>query len=259
MPLSTIDATGLNTGTTSYAGLGTDVNGNTNVQTVSGGEYRITDQTNGSSLRMYHSNDTTNITVAKNSSVPTTLNFINQTSGGSLSNTMQLNQNTSTMNSSVFQTSGVHYPSGEAMTEWYNIYHCTNDTVDSAGWIHIRTPIPADANAGVGWIPYMLEVKGYHTYGGEYSGRWGAIVNTTGDGNNSWYGSQIKYNNSNYSPYVYRSTNTYGGYTRMCFAMSKNGCCCNGWLWVRMNINNGFRNSYPWGKIGTTSQTTAAF
>jgi hypothetical protein len=204
-----------------------------------------------------------------NIALTTTTNNLSTLAGTSLSSVITsdpLNNitiggggSTTTVSASVFQTSGVHFPSGESMTEWYNIYHCTNDTQDSAGWIHIRTPIPADAAAGVGWVPYLLEVKGYHTYSGEYSGRWGAIVNTTGDGNNSWYGSQIKYNNSNYSPYVYRSSNTYGGYSRMCFSMSKNGCCCNGWLWVRVNINHQFRNSYPWGKIGTTSQTSAAF
>jgi hypothetical protein len=161
--------------------------------------------------------------------------------------------------SGTLQTNGAHFPAGEAMTDWYNIYHCTNDTLDSANWIHIRTPVPADADAGVGWIPYMLEVRGYHTYSGENFHNWIAVVNTTGDGNNTFYGSQIKSNTGNSTPYVYRSTNTYGGYRRMCFSMQKSGCCCNGWLWVRWRINHGFRTNFAWGKVGTTSQTTAAF
>jgi hypothetical protein len=158
--------------------------------------------------------------------------------------------------SGLLQTNGVHFPSGESMTEWYPGYHCA---ADPSNWMHIRTPIPADASAGVGWIPYMLEFKGYHTYSGEYAGRWGAIVNTTGDGNNSWYGSQIKYNMGNYTPYVYRSDNTYGGYRRMCFSVQKVSCCCNGWWWARVNMNHQFRASHPWGQTGTNSQTTAAF
>ena len=173
-------------------------------------------------------------------------------------NTMVVGATTSTLSSPVFQTTGIHFPSGESMTEWYNIYHCTGETLDSAGWIHIRTPIPADAAGGVGWTNYMLEVKGYHTYGGENAGQWQAIINTTGDGNNTFQ-HVIRWNQGTYSPFVYRSNSTYGGFRRMCFSMQKSGCCCNGWLWVRININHQFRESFPWGKIGTNSQTTPAF
>jgi len=162
--------------------------------------------------------------------------------------------------SGVLQTTGAHYPSGEAMTEWHAGYHCNNGpSNEETNWLHVRTPIPADAAAGVGWIPYMLEFKGYHSYGGEYAGRWGAVINTTGDANNNWYGSLIRYNIGNYTPYVYRSDSTYGGYRRMCFSVNKITCCCNGWWWARVNNNHGFRAQYSWGQIGSNSQTTASF
>jgi hypothetical protein len=159
--------------------------------------------------------------------------------------------------SGMLTTNGVHYPAGESMTEWYNIYHCTNDTLDSAQWVHVRTPVPADILGGVTYMPWLLEVKGYHTYGGESYHDWACVINVdAGDG----FTANIR-RDSGYtsSPYVYRSTSLYGGTKRVCFSMRKQGCCCNGWFWVRWNINNGFRTNYAWGKIGTTSQTTAAF
>jgi len=162
--------------------------------------------------------------------------------------------------SGLLQTNGLHFPSGESMTEWYPGYHCNQGpSGENTNWLHIRTPIPADADAGVGWIPYLLEFKGYHSYGGEYAGIWGAIINTTGDGNNSWYGSQIRYNVGNYNPYIYRSNSTYGGFRRMCFVVNKVTCCCNGWWWARVNMNHQFRASHPWGQIGSNSQTTPSF
>jgi hypothetical protein len=178
---------------------------------------------------------------------------------GLRNNTMIVGATTSTITSPVFQTSGVHYPAGELMTEWYNILHCTNDTLDSASWIHIRTPIPADALAGIGYQVYMMEVKGHHTYGGENAGQWQAIINTTAQGDGNSFTSVVRWNQGTYSPFIYRSNNTYGGFRRMCFSMQKSGCCCLGWLWVRFNINNQYRDSFPWGKIGTNSQSTPAF
>ena len=155
------------------------------------------------------------------------------------------------------------------MTEWQQLSHCvcpaadgTSDCIGNGrAYLHVRTPWPADAPAGVGWAPYMLEVVGYHSYSGERWHDFKAIVNTTGDGNNTWYGSQIRVNTGNAAsnPYVYRSTSTYGGYRRMCFAIGKISCCCTGNLWVRIWTNSGFRSSYAWATTTGDDNSTARF
>ena len=142
------------------------------------------------------------------------------------------------------------------VSEWYQLNHCvcpaSDGTSDCIGngraYLHVRTPIPADAAAGMGWNPYMLEVVGYHSYSGERFHDFKAIVNTTGDGNNTFGGSYIRVNSGNAAsnPYVYRSNNTYGGYRRMCFAVGKISCCCTGRLWVRWWTNSGYRTNYAW-------------
>jgi hypothetical protein len=107
----------------------------------------------------------------------------------------------------------------------------------------------------------MLEVVGYHSYSGERWHDFKAIVNTTGDGNNTWYGSQIRVNTGNAAsnPYVYRSTSTYGGYRRMCFAIGKISCCCTGNLWVRVWTNSGFRSQYAWATETADTNSTQRF
>lgn len=143
------------------------------------------------------------------------------------------------------------------MTEWTQLNHCvcpsSDGTSDCLGngraYLHVRTPIPADNGAsGIGWGPYILEVVGYHSYSGERWHDFKAIVNTSGYTDNSFYGSQIKVNTGNASsnPYVYRSSSTYGGYRRMCFAVGKISCCCTGNLWVRIWTNSGYRADYAW-------------
>jgi len=155
-------------------------------------------------------------------------------------------------------------------SEWYNISHCICDgsaNSDCIGtghaFLHVRTPWPTDNAAGVGWNPYMMEVIGYHTYSGEYFHDWTAVVNTTGDAGNTFYGSNIRINRSLSSsdPYVYASANTYGGYKRLCFSMRKMTCCCAGLFWVRMRQNGagGFRTQYPWATFHNPSQTAAVY
>jgi hypothetical protein len=155
------------------------------------------------------------------------------------------------------------------MSEWYQLNHCvcpsSDGTSDCIGngraFLHVRTPIPADAPAGLGWNPYILEVVGYHTYSGEYFHDFKAVVNTTGDGNDSFYGSNIKTNkgNSGSNPYVYRSSSTYGGYRRLCFAVGKISCCCTGNLWVRWWTNSGYRSNYPWATETADTNSTQRF
>ena len=143
---------------------------------------------------------------------------------------------------------------GSNITPWQQLSHCvcpsSDGTSDCIGngraYLHVRTPLPAD-NVVMGWNPIILEVVGYHTYSGENVHDFKALLNTNGY-DNSWYGSQIKTNSSltGSNPYVYRSTNTYGGYTRVCFAVNKISCCCTGNLWVRWWNNTSYFTDYPW-------------
>ena len=123
--------------------------------------------------------------------------------------------NNTTITGNMYSNSAV-LDSFSDTTEWYRIDCC----VGSGSYIHVRTPWPAN-DASLGWIPYMLEVVGFG--GGTanaYQYDFKAIVNTSGDGNNTWYGSQVKVgNNITHEPYVYRSSSSYGGYSRMCFSI----------------------------------------
>lgn len=147
------------------------------------------------------------------------------------------------------------------ITPWTQLYHCADadstaecNPTYSCGWLHVRTPIPAD-NVAMGWNPIILEVVGYHTYSGEYVEDFKALLNTNGY-NNDWYGSQIKVNDSyQTTPFVYRSTSTYGGYTRVCFAVQKIGCCCTGNLWVRWWNRSDLWQDYPWATTARNSNT----
>jgi hypothetical protein len=165
------------------------------------------------------------------------------------------------VNGTISASTGV-WPAGEDFTPWYRLYHCAdaeNSTECgslrySCGWLHIRTPLPATAAAGLGWSPMMVEVKGFHTYSGETTHDFKAIVNSTGDGNDSWYGSQVRVNiGSASTPFVYRSNGTYGGFRRTCIAVPKIGCCCVGWIWVRWGPNSGFRADFPWATVGVSN------
>jgi len=156
---------------------------------------------------------------------------------------------------------GMHRSGNSDITEWHRFYHCvcpdtTTGPSDCRGtglpFLHVRTPIPADVD-GIGWNPIILEVKGFHSYSGEYTHDWKALLNINGY-NNAWFGSQIMNNNGAGSaggsePYVYRSTNTYGGRQRVCFSMRKISCCCVGWYWVRWYNRSDHRNSFPWGQF----------
>jgi len=160
---------------------------------------------------------------------------------------------------------GMHRSGNSDMTEWFRIYHCVDATSTaicnptySCGWIHVRTPIPADVD-GIGWNPIILEVKGFHTYSGESTHDFKALLNINGY-NNAFFGSQIFANNGVSSdPYVYRSSSTYGGRQRICFSMRKIGCCCVGWFWVRWWNRSDHRTSFPFATAAHNSQTTVVF
>jgi hypothetical protein len=152
---------------------------------------------------------------------------------------------------------------------WYKLGHCVCDgssISDCLGtghpWLHVRTPWPINSSAGMGWNPYMLRVVGYHTYSGECFHDWTAIINTNGSTEDGFYGSNIRIDRSltDSSPYVYASTNTYGGYKRMCFSMRKLTCCCTGFFWVNVMQNGvSYRDQHPWATFHDASQTTQVY
>lgn len=151
------------------------------------------------------------------------------------------------------------YPAGSNVTPWYRIYHCADGTdtnpVYAGGWLHIRTPLPAtNAAPGMGWNPSIVEVVGFHTYDGGYTHDFKTVINSSGYSDNSWY-SNTTVNVGNTTPYVYRSSGTYGSYQRVCIAVPKVGCCCVGWIWVRWWGNSGYRDNYAWATIGRANNT----
>jgi hypothetical protein len=149
---------------------------------------------------------------------------------------------------------GVIKQQGEDISPWHYMSHCANGTDTTpnyaGGRLHVRTPIRAD-NSHIGWNPIIMEVRGYHTYSGEATHNFKAVLNTNGY-NNDWYGSQIKADSGyNSLPLVYKSTNTYGGYHRVCFSVTKIGCCCTGHIWVRFwNNTVSAPYDYAWATEG---------
>ena len=141
------------------------------------------------------------------------------------------------------------------VSNWQFLSHCADgtdtDPVYAGGRLHVRTPIRAD-NTHLGWNPVIMEVRGYHTYSGDTTHNFMALLNSTGDSNNTWYGDQIR-SDSGYNslPLVYQSTNTYGGYKRVCFSVTKVGCCCTGHIWIRFwNNTSTAPYDYAWATEG---------
>jgi hypothetical protein len=169
------------------------------------------------------------------------------------------------INSDALTINNICREAGSDVTRWYKLNHCQNATSTSicnptysCGYLHVRTPIPAD-NVAMGWYPIIMEVVGQHTYSGEYTHDWKALLNTNGY-DNSWYGSQIRVNDSNHSSMnVYRSASTYGSYTRVCFAIPKVGCCCTGALWVRFYNSTGWYDNYPWATAAYNNNSTQVY
>ena len=162
------------------------------------------------------------------------------------------------------QTGGI-LSTAQDYTPWYRIYHCADtdstsicDPVYSCGYIHIRTPLPADSSSGVTYLPSMLEVMGFHTYSGDYTHYFKCIVNVD-SGNSFTANMRINIGNETAGNRVYRSDNTYGGKRRVCFSMYKVSCCCAGWMWVRWRINSSFFNDYAWGVTAYSDGTTHRF
>lgn len=142
-------------------------------------------------------------------------------------------------------------------TEWYKV---SITSVPSATKVHIRTPWPTDSSAGMTWNPYMIEVVGYSLFQtNSHAFDLKAVINTNDA--NGWYGSQIKVNSFTYGstytdPFFYRSSSTYGGYTRVCFSFNQQSGD-PGYIWFKVWTNSGFRTSYAWGQTTNSAQTGA--
>lgn len=167
------------------------------------------------------------------------------------------------LNSSGTVTASSINNTAQDYTPWYRIYHCVDasstaicNPTYSCGWIHVRTPLPADYNSGITQIPSLLEVIGFHTYDGGYTHNFKAVVNVD-SGNN--FQANIRVNSGNTTPRVYRSASQYGGRNRVCFSMPKVGCCCVGWFWTRWRMNAGYFDDYPWATAAYSDQTTNVF
>jgi hypothetical protein len=142
------------------------------------------------------------------------------------------------------------------MSNWYQFFHCA-DAPDvspsyAAGWIHVRTPIPATVSGGlIANIPVVIEVSGYHTYSGEYTHNFKLIITVnSGDTMNAVVRGNLGNDNPSTQLRAYQSSSLYGGTKRLCFAMPKMGCCCNGWFWVRFRGYSSFANSFPFATTG---------
>ena len=164
-----------------------------------------------------------------------------------------------TINGDLQASNGKVYDSGSSFTPWYKLNHCDCHSLidgrsDCLGtgypYLHVRTPIPADnTTSGIGWMPAMLELVGYHTYSGEkfHNHKW--VLNTRGD-NNGFSATELSHQatsagfSSSYN--VYRSASTYGGLKRVVMVMPKVACCCTGFLWVRWSISSQYRNHHAW-------------
>ena len=170
-----------------------------------------------------------------------------------------LGGNSLAVSSGIVQTGG-------GCTPWMRLYHCGDcpSTADcnptySGGYLHVRTPIPCESYSAIRNNPLMLELMAFHTYSGEYTSDFKTVVNIDGSDNLEY---NVRVNAGSYGlsydPYFYKSSNTYGGYKRLCFSTQKVGCCCVGWLWVRWWGNAtaiSLWNNYAWGQTGASQRT----
>lgn len=154
------------------------------------------------------------------------------------------------------------YSPSSGVTPWHMVYMCPS--VTTTDWMHIRTPLPAtNQSGGSGWNPSIVEVKGSHSYSGEFTYDFQAVINSSGDAANNWYGSQIRINRGNTDgvirplPVVYKSTSTYSSYERVCIALPKIAGCYAGWSWIRWWNNTAILDTSAWATLGTTSSASA--
>jgi hypothetical protein len=174
------------------------------------------------------------------------------------------NLQATTVNGNFTANSGKVFDSGSAFTPWYKLSHCdcSSDPTGNSDclgtghpYLHVRTPIPADnTHSGIGWIPMMFEVVGYHTYSGErfHNHKW--VVNIRGD-NNGFSATQLSNQNNvndagnsiGWTGYnLYRSASSYGSKKRVVLVVPKVNCCCTGFLWVRWSVTQQYRNDHAW-------------
>ena len=149
------------------------------------------------------------------------------------------NLQTTTVNGLLTITGYVQQGGNSNLTGWVKLSHC----YDPYSRLHVRTPLPESAISSTASI---LEVVGYHSYSGEKVHDFKALCYGSGT-IESLIGTNNGYNTN---PYVYLSTNTYGGTKRVCFSVDKITCCCTGYLWVRWWNNSSYFNDYAWATMG---------
>lgn len=142
--------------------------------------------------------------------------------------------------------------SNSDQTPWYKISY--TDEGGTQSFVHVRLPLPADTSY-LGWNPSILEVLGYNGYSGDKVHDFKALLNVNGY-DNTWYGSLIPMNDGYQSSvFVYRSTNTYGGVTRVCFSvnLAKTGEPAH--LFIRWWNNMAAWNSFAWAYTTSSSNS----
>lgn len=179
-----------------------------------------------------------------------------------------------TLNNQALTTTGPVQNTGMDITEWTQLYHCANassttvcNPVYACGYLHVRTPIPATVTHTAMW-----QIMGYHSYSSEMWQDNKTIVrcNTSGVVGYQTYESNNAANSgfTAASPYFYTSSSNYAGYSggstkRICFSINKYGCCCNGWLKIRLMGGNMSQywsiDGLGWGTIGGATQTGVYF
>jgi hypothetical protein len=158
--------------------------------------------------------------------------------------------------------SGMTYPVPTALTTVTGSTAAIYRT-SSNGFLHVRTPIAADTSV-LGWDPVILEVLGDEGVDSnnnlaDIHHEFKALLNVNG-GNNDWYGSQIMNNSGqNSNPFVYRSASTYGGKTRVCFAIPRKDPCANGNIWVRWWNKSNVHSDFAWATATSSSLTSSVF
>lgn len=132
--------------------------------------------------------------------------------------------------------------SASDVTGWHKIEF----TGSTNNYMHVRTPLRAHSTH-LGWNPCILQVTGQVGNSGQIIHDFKALVNTNGYTEDDFYGSQIPVDvGTGSEPFVYQSTNAYGGYKRVCFSVKQN-VQEQGYLYIRWFNQWSAINDYPWG------------
>lgn len=133
--------------------------------------------------------------------------------------------------------------SSSDVTGWHKIEF----TGGNNKYMHVRTPLRADSTH-LGWNPCILQVTGHVGNSGQIRHDFKGLVNTNGYTQDDWSGSQIPVDvGTGSEPFIYQSSNTYGGNKRVCFSVRQDVPNESGFLYIRWFNNWSAINDYPWG------------